>query len=319
MKKDMIWGIMLFLSDHMWDDETTPPRGWYLEPSYREEMSTTVDVWDKCVQFMAECKHNLALIDVGDGMKFESHPEISAPNAWDKDFLRKKLNEMRALGIEPIPKLNFSTCHDTWMKSYRRMISTPAYYEFCSDVIREVCEVFDHPRFFHLGCDEEVADLQGQYEMSIVRSANLWWHDFLYLCNVCEKNGTRPWIWSDYVWKNEELFLKNMPKDVVQSNWFYHDFIAYGDNHPTRRRAIECYELLDRHGFEQIPTGSTWARSNNLMQTVGHGKEKLSQDRLLGFLGAPWTYTNEENLYAIFNEAQKLYFARKRFYPETLK
>lgn len=319
MKKDMLWGIMIYLGDHMWDDETTPPRGWYLDPLYTENMRTTEKAWDMSVQFMAERKYNLALIDVGDGIKYESHPEISVPNAWDKDFLRKKLNEMRALGIEPIPKLNFSTCHDTWMKQYRRMVSTPAYYQFCADVIREVCEVFDHPRFFHLGCDEEVPDLQKTYEMVVVRNADLWWHDFYFLCRECEKNGTRPWIWSDYLWKNEELFLKNMPKDVLQSNWFYGDFKDYGDNHPGSRRSIECYELLDKHGFEQIPTGSTWSRADNLCQTVGHGKNKLDQSRLLGFLGAPWSFTDEEGVYTLFNEANKLYLARKKFYPETLK
>ena len=319
MKKDMIWGIMMYLGDHMWDDETTPPRGWYLDPLYCENMKTTEKAWDMAVQFMAERKYNLALIDVGDGIRYESHPEISVPNAWDKDFLRKKLNEMRALGIEPIPKLNFSTCHDTWMKQYRRMVSTPTYYQCCADVIREVCEVFGHPRFFHLGCDEEVSDLQKKYEMIIVRNTDLWWHDFRFLCNECEKHGARPWIWSDYVWKNEELFLKNMSKDVVQSNWFYGDFKDYSNvDRPSSRRAIECYELLDQHGFEQIPTGSTWSRANNLLQTVGHGKNKLNPDRLLGFLGAPWSFTNEEEIYTLFNEANKLYFARKKFYPETL-
>ena len=80
-----------------------------------------------------------------------------------------------------------------------------------------------------------------------------------------------------------------------------------------------CYELLDKHGFEQIPTGSTWSRTNNLYQTVGHGKNKLDQDRLLGFLGAPWSFTDGEGVYTLFNEANKLYLARKKFYPETLK
>ena len=319
MKKDMLWGIMIYLGDHMWDDETTPPRGWYLDPIYTENMRTTEKAWDMSVQFMAERQYNMALIDVGDGIKYESHPEISVPNAWDKDFLRKKLNEMRALGIEPIPKLNFSTCHDTWMKQYRRMVSTPTYYQFCADVIREVCEVFDHPRFFHLGCDEEEPEHQKTFEMTVVRHADLWWHDFYFLCRECEKNGTRPWIWSDYLWKNEELFLRNMPKDVLQSNWFYGDFKDYGDNHPGSRRSIECYELLDKHGFEQIPTGSTWSRADNLYQTVGHGKNKLDQSRLLGFLGAPWSFTDEEGVYTLFNEANKLYLARKKWYPETLK
>lgn len=309
---------MLCLSDHMWQDETTNPL-WYMPTPYDENISTEVETWDAILPFLAERKYNLVLVDVGDGIKYETHPEVSAPNAWDKDFLRGKLAEMRALGLEPIPKLNFSTCHDTWMKKYRRMISTSEYYRFCADVIREVCEVFDHPRFFHLGCDEEGTELQKDYEMIIVRNAELWWHDFRFLCNECEKNGARPWIWSDYVWNNEELFLKNMPTSVLQSNWFYYQFKNYDERHRYQRRAIECYELLDKHGYDQIPTGSTWACMENLYQTVAHGKAKLSEDRLLGYLTAPWTRTNKDNFFCLCCDADRLYAARKALYPETLE
>lgn len=323
MKSEMIWGYMLYLSNHMWADESSKP-SWYTPPynasMYQDDINTEIETWDKIVPFLAERQYNLVLIDVGDGIKYESHPEVSAPNAWNKDFLRKKLNEMRALGLEPIPKLNFSTCHDTWMKKYRRMISTPEYYAFCADVIREVCEVFDHPRFFHLGCDEESAGMQKNYEMVIVRNADLWWHDFYFLCNECEKNGTRPWIWSDYLWKNEELFLKHMPKSVLQSNWFYPQFQDWSNTAtPHRDRCIACYEVLDRHGYEQIPTGSTWNCVQNLYQTVAHGKEKLTPELLKGFMSAPWLSTRDEDYYALCDAADRLYRARKYLYPATLK
>lgn len=317
MKNELIWGYMLYLSDHMWADETSKPQ-WYMPKAYRDEISTDAKVWDNIIAFLAERKYNLVLIDVGDGIKYDSHPEVSAPNAWEKEFLKKKLDEMRALGIEPIPKLNFSACHDTWMKKYRRMVSTPEYYEFCADVIREVCEVFDHPRFFHLGCDEETPDLQKNYELMIVRNAELWWHDFYFLCNECEKNGARPWIWSDYLWKNEELFLKNMPKSVLQSNWYYQAFRNWNESFASRNRAIECYELLDRHGYDQIPTGSTWSCIQNLYQTVAHGKEKLSPEHLLGFMTAPWLRTTQEEFFGHCCDADRLYVARQKLYPETL-
>ena len=320
MNNHMIWGYMLYLSNHMWADESSTPE-WYCPPYnaalYQDNINTEIETWDKMVSFLAERKYNLVLIDVGDGIKYESHPEVSAPNAWDKDFLRKKLNEMRALGLEPIPKLNFSTCHDTWMKKYRRMVSTPEYYAFCADVIREVCEAFDHPRFFHLGCDEESAGMQKNYEMIIVRNADLWWHDFYFLCSECEKNGARPWIWSDYLWKNEELFLKNMPKSVLQSNWFYHQFKDYNDV-PSRKRMIDCYELLDRLGYDQVPTGSTWACTQNLHQTVAHGKACLSEEHLLGFMTAAWIRTRKEDFYGLCCDADRLYTARTKIYPETL-
>ena len=139
MKNDLIWAYMLKLSHHMWDDETSPARGWYLKPQYTETNNTDIAVWDETVKYCAECGFNLILVDVGDGVRYESHPEISAPDAWDKDFLKKKLDEMRALGIEPIPKLNFSTGHDTWLKKYRRMISTDIYYAVCADLKIRKC------------------------------------------------------------------------------------------------------------------------------------------------------------------------------------
>lgn len=316
MKKDMIWAYMLFLSDHMWQDEYSKPLK-YMESPYGENIDTDIETWDAIMPFLAERKYNLVLIDVGDGIKYESHPEISAPNAWDKDFLKAKLAEMRALGLEPIPKLNFSTCHDTWLKEYRRMVSTPAYYRVCADLIKEVCEVFDYPRFFHLGCDEEGVELQKNYEMIVVRNADLWWHDFHFLCNECEKHGARPWIWSDYLWKNEELFVKNMPKSVLQSNWFYHQFKDYNDV-PSRKRMIDCYELLDKLGYDQVPTGSTWACTQNLHQTVAHGKACISEEHLLGFMTAAWIRTRKEDFYGLCCDADRLYTARTRIYPETL-
>jgi hypothetical protein len=161
------------------------------------------------------------LLDIGDGVKFDSHPEISAPDAWSKEFLKQKINEARALGLEVIPKLNFSCMHHTWLKKYRYMVSTPEYYAACADVIREVCEAFGNPRFIHLGLDEERVGITTFREFIHVRNATLWWHDAYFFFKEAEKNGARPWVWSDYYWNNPELFTERMPREVLQSNWCY--------------------------------------------------------------------------------------------------
>ena len=323
MEKNMIWGYMLYLSNHMWADETSQPLRYsppFNATMYEDNINTEIQAWDKIVAFLAERQYNLVLIDVGDGIRYESHPEVSAPNAWDKDFLRGKLAQMRALGLEPIPKLNFSACHDTWMKKYRRMVSTPEYYTFCADVIREVCEVFDHPRFFHIGFDEETEGAQKNYEMVIIRNAELWWHDLYFVCKECEKHGARPWMWADYAWKNEELFLQRMPRSVLQSNWFYPQFQDWSKTSLSHRdKCIECYEMLDRNGFDQIPTGSTWNHVSNLYQTLAHGKQVLSSERVMGYMTAPWLPTREEDYYGHCCEADRLYRARAALYPDTLK
>ena len=42
--------------------------------------------------------------------------------SWEPDRFREELRRLRGLGIEPIPKLNFSGCHDLWLKDYSRIL-----------------------------------------------------------------------------------------------------------------------------------------------------------------------------------------------------
>ena len=324
MKNEMIWAYFLRISNHMWKDDSTrdekPELRWYLPNSpYQEENKVSIEAWDTMVKFLADRKYNLLMIDIGDGVQFESHPEISAPDAWSKEFLKQKINEARALGLEVIPKLNFSTGHDTWLKEYRRMISTPVYYKVCADLIAEMCELFDYPRLFHLGLDEENAANQGGHEMVIIRHEKLYWHDSFFLFKEVEKHGARPWVWSDYYWHHPDLFIKYMPKEVLQSNWHYGTFMKYD---PTKRQEyyrIKAYNDLDDMGYDQIPTMASYERHDNAYQTVAHGKNTLSAERLKGFMTSPWFPTTDKDIFLHQHDANRLYLARKELYPETLE
>ena len=314
MKSNLFWGYMLELSDHMWYDEHTAPLGWHLEPEYTEEIKIDVETWDEVVQYVGSHNYNMVLVDLGDGVKYETHPEIAAPNAWDKDFLKKKLDEMRALGLEPIPKLNFSACHDTWMKEYRRMLCTPIYYKVCADLIGEICELFGYPRIFHIGFEEENYKLQSTYEMAVVRGPDLWWHDFHFLVNECEKHGARAWCWTDSRMSDEE-FLSRMPKTVIQSPWLYKMFKDYPVDNPTHRRT-HFFEFLDKHGYDQIMVGSIYGNVYNMEQNVAHGKKVLTEGGLQGFLAAPWNETTKAHRYTHLDNAYRMYLAHKKYYPE---
>ena len=102
----------------------------------------------------------MVVIDLGDGVRYESHPEIAVENASPVEQLREELARLRERGLEPIPKLNFSASHDIWLGPYSRQVSTEPYYAVCRDLIAEAIEIFDHPRLFHLGMDEELAHHQ---------------------------------------------------------------------------------------------------------------------------------------------------------------
>lgn len=254
--------------------------------SYMDYLRFDREQWDFVTGEMAKAGMNMIVIDLAEGVKYDSHPELAVKGSWSKDEMKKELDRLRGMGLEPIPKMNFSTCHDSWLKDYQRMISTQKYYEVCSDLIKEVSELFDHPRYLHLGYDEENYGNQAQYEFVVIRQGELWWHDFLWFVKTTEAAGMRPWIWSDYYHKHEEEFLRRMPKSVLQSNWYY------GNNFdPGTSVTAKTYLAFEKAGFDQVPCGSNWATEQNFGLTVDFAKQNISKEHLKGFLMAPWTRT----------------------------
>ena len=293
-----IRAMLMHLGWNMWSD--IPVTSW--GPYKGEELScicaadhvrTDFGVWRRVTGQMAADGYNLIVIDLGEAMVYPSHPELAAKGALDPDAMRRELGRLRGLGLEPIPKLNFSTAHDTWLKDYGRMVSTERYYQVCRDVIRDVAEVFDAPRFIHLGYDEETAGHQSRYAFAVVRQGELWWHDFLWFAETARQAGMRPWIWSDFIWHHRDEFLKRMPRDVLQSNWYYGAEFDYAKmkNDFTRLR-VRAYEDMDKAGFDQVPCGSNWDCAESLPNTVAFARRTLSPERVKGFQNAPWFFPN---------------------------
>ncbi len=277
----MIWAYLLHLGYNMWSDRENPGVGdghFGCRPYLRCDKS----LWDDVLKKMVDSGVNMVVIDLGEGVRYDSHPEIGIRNAWSPAKLKRELVKMRKMGLEPIPKLNFSTCHDTWLGPYHRMISTPKYYEVCKNLIAEVTEIFDRPRFFHLGMDEETPQHQKHFDYVLVRQFDLWWHDFFSLVKQVEKNGARPWIWSDYVWWHPETFYERMPTTVLQSNWYYRPEFT------KKILAVRSYLDLEQHGYDQIPTGSNWTCQENFENTVKYLRRRIDRKRLMGFFMTVW-------------------------------
>jgi len=290
----MIWANLLHLSTNMWSDRKRPqglPRTDGIS-YFNESLQFDDGLWQEVTGRMVEAGMNMVVIDLGDGVRYESHPEIAVKGAWTPARLGRELRRLRKLGLEPIPKLNFSAAHDAWLGPYSRMVSTDAYYQVCRDLIAEVISLFDKPRFFHLGMDEEsTRHLESlQYELVVIRQYDLWWHDLQFLVKQVERGGVRPWIWSDHLWRHGEEFLKRMPRSVLQSNWHY------GRSFGAKVTGIRAYLILEEHGYDQVPTGSNlaghdWASPDNFERTVPWCAKHISPARLHGFLQTTWRPT----------------------------
>ncbi len=157
VRPDEIRAVLLHMGKNMWGDWKLPD-----EPVEKDGRKYAADhirfdeqIWRETTGHMADRGMNMVLIDLGEFMEFPSHPELAVKGSWKSDRMKAELKRLRKMGLEPIPKLNFSATHDQWLKIYHRMISTPTYYQVVKDVIRDTAEVFSTPRFFHLGWDEE--------------------------------------------------------------------------------------------------------------------------------------------------------------------
>jgi len=283
----LIKSYLLHLGYNMWADREVPD--WHskyitAQPYLRCDRS----LWNDVLARMVQIGMNMVVIDLGEGVKYDSHPELAVLNSWTPQELRAELARIRQMGLEPIPKLNFSTCHDAWLGPYSRMVSTRVYYDVCKELIAEVISLFDKPRFFHIGMDEETARHQRHFEYAVMRQYDLWWHDLYFLLEQVEKTGSRPWMWADYAWEHHDEFYARMPKSVLQSNWYY------GDEFGPELQYVKTYVDLEKHGFDQAPTGSNWSNDVNFGRTVEFCRQYIAPERLLGFMQTVWHPTLEE-------------------------
>jgi len=308
-KTEKLWGSLLHLSFNMWEDYYLPTLKY--DSGYRSELALSESLWYAALRTMQEQGLNMVVVDLGNAILYDSHPEIAVRNAWSPNRLRQELDCMRKMGLEPIPKLNFSACHDAWLGEYSRMISTDIYYEVCKDLIEEVILLFNTPRFFHLGMDEEVAEYQETFNLAVVRQYDLWWADLYFFVGEVERNGSRAWIWSDYGWHHPDLFFRNMPRSVLQSNWYYGSDLEKEKDKPY----IKLYHQLEENGYEQIPTSGYYrvGHEKNISSTVQYCEKVIDSSRLFGFLQTHWMITLEKNREMLLKGIELLGEARRLY------
>ena len=299
-------GFLIHLSMNMWEDSdnhvpspspdlleamtpTTRRRmeEYFYQRRFQEHRQFDANLWHELVPALANAGVDTLLFDVADGIRWRRHPELSLPEAWSAEELKRELDFCRSHGMKVLPKLNFSSSHDAWLREYSRMLSTKIYYDLCAELIAELIEIFDGPDYFHIGMDEENDAMQETYLHSTVRRGELWWHDFHFILDKIRAGGATPWMWSDKLWHcGLDEFSANVPKDVIQSNWYYSgDFAPSSEEY---RKMLDGFTQLETAGYLQVPAGSNWMNFDNYPSLVAYCREKISPERLVGFINAPW-------------------------------
>lgn len=325
----MIWSLYAMLGQNMWFTE-------------HPELDFDEAAWDELLHCAAENGFDQIVLDLGEGVQYQTHPELARKGAWSTDRVRAEVKRCRDLGIALIPKLNFSATHHLWLGEYRRMMSTKIYYDVCRDLIEEVWELFEHPEYIHLGMDEE-GDPQffAQLDMVHYRQGELIWHDLKYLCDCVLKCGAKPWIWGDMCVYHPEEFRKRIPyEDVVLSPWIYFAIrrehwtlvaskqryidsnegkmgVTYMEEAPIWQTMTREGVIAANEGYKTVPCASIWGECEYCNDdVVEHFVNNCDPKNLIGFMTAPWVRTNMKNIDNIKQSIKALAAAREKFVKE---
>lgn len=317
MKNEKIWSHLMHLGYNFWQDpvekdgikaRATGPNA----HNATDYLLCQKDVWKKTTDALKDTGCNTIIIDIGEGVIYDKYPELAVRGSWTKQELGDEVSRLKAMGFDVVPKLNFSAGHNIWMGKFARMVSTPEYYKFCDDIIDEMCELFQNPKYLHIGMDEECFSIQERSNLCIIRHGDLYWHDIFKLVKRCEKNGARPWMWADYIWHSEESkqsFKDNMTKDILCSNWYYGDF----QEKNWLERVYTAYKELEDLGFDQVLAGGTYRCDDNFNLTVKHGLDNILPEHLKGFMMTTWLSTTKENEKQLLDSAKKIKEAYNKY------
>ena len=323
MAQKKMWTLMVQLSMNQW--QTVYPR-----------LEFDEGMWDWILEEAPRRGFNHILLEVGDGMEYHSHPEISTQGAWSHRRVHKELARCRERGLTVIPKLNFSSFHCSWLKQYSRMISSDIYYRGAAELIREVYEVFEHPAYIHLGMDEEDINLAKNREYAICRHGELYWHDLRYLCDCVFDVGAKPAIWYDAAFVHPEEYRARFDIDeVLLCPWYYwslrpenftkmEDFPWPGQFDHLKLRVIEDLPRLKnfreqgidfcKAGQKYLPT--SWpSRPNNTYNLMDFLMD-APDENILGHVVAPWVALTPENKPKFEKAFDDFTAAKEEFYPE---
>lgn len=318
-----MWAVLLHLGSNMWGKKDCLPPEEERYPSgvyYRDQLLCEKETWEKVTNFLPSCGINTVLIDMAEGVKLDSHPELAVEGSWTKEEFKAELKRLRGMGLTPLPKYNFSCGHNGWMQDYAYMVGLPEYNKVCRDIVKETLELFDHPAFIHLGLEEEDIGSQqiNHYEVMTVRSPKKKIEDALDLFEACKEGGARPWIWMDPLtlecFGGEEMFKGEIPKDVLVSNWYYGHRLSPKQSTLKENPRAALYHQIDEWGYEQVPTGSTWSHWQNNELTMRFCKEFVEDKKLLGYMTAPWLMTRERHLYNLLADVHTFGMAKKDVY-----
>jgi hypothetical protein len=208
---------------------------------------------------------NVALVDVQDSIAYPSHPEIATKNSVATAKAEAIVSDWRSKGVDVVPLLDFTSCCDSWLGVYDRMICSKPYDKVVRDLIRDAYGIFGSPEYIHIGFSNEDQENHKTDELKVMRQGDLWMRYLIRTSGWVKETGARTWAWFDYPWGMKD-FLQDCPRDIVYSN-----FKSLSD-----KRIFNRFSQVVKAGCDAVPFLHADSDADALA--------KLSEKRVLGIM-----------------------------------
>ena len=301
MKERFMNAMLIHIGTNLWyekDNKMAPGNKMWLSPA-SDTMRFDLELFRELTNEASKKGVNTLVLDLADGIEYESHPELAIEGSLTREVLLSEIERLHSLGFELVPKLNFSACHDVWMKDYALMVSTPKYYDVCRDLIREVCEIFK-PKFIHIGFDEENYENQKLYNHVTIRQNDLWWQDLAFLAECAAECGARACIWADYARHRPEEFIERCPKSIVACPWYYGNEFDESNISEFGRIRLMPFKVIADAGIDIFAGASNEYHNENFALLKEYCRENIQKERFLGIIQTTWASTTEEYRNCLF-------------------
>lgn len=245
---------------------------------------------ESCIEAVATASFNALIISIKDAVIYKSLPHIKKPYSVPMQKLVALTNLARSLGLEVIPKLNFSKSnvhrHSEWLWKEQRPKDSAHLWKDALKAIDEII-IATKPRYFHVGMDEDDTRSPDEYAKALK-----------FLHSALKKRKLRMIIWADcgHNWRQTERWkevpaILNLPRDVILMPWHY------------EMTLVDWVRKYQRMGFDVIGTSASLPvkRKNNTWDVKWDGKNTcewlkiLKKNKSFGICVTRWTSTSSKN------------------------
>lgn len=242
-----------------------------------------------------------------DQIQWKTNPKMAVPFSMSQTDVRQDVRFAKEHFMDAIPQIS-SLGHAEWAfcnkqnmdivedpdKPYVLCPSRKRTYEFLHKIFDEAINLFDHPKYLHIGHDEVawgLAKFPNDPECKKSTLPNLFLSNTLKLHDYLKKKGIGTMMWGDMMLapgsapdacsvpeeKDAQLIRNSIPHDVIITDWHY-------DISPSD--AFNSLRIFHEAGFKTV--ASTWCTPANIQNF----SDRAKQDGSLGLLQTTWAGTN---------------------------